>query len=361
MTFSNRRRSTLAALVLAALVFAGLATAPPPTGVALGSTIPPAPRPASATREVPVRGMTVSTPTAGREWGTDTMVETMETLRDLGVNWIQIHPYGGLRNDGRVGGARIDGMYRDTTWLTRPIAEAKRLGLKIFIKPHLAYWGTRFSWRGDIQFETEDEWERFFRTYEEWILEVAELSAGADAFAVGTELDQTIAGHEAEWDRIIAGVRERFDAPLTYSAGWDSYRSVTFWDDLDAVGIQAYFPVVEHEERPSAAEIEEGWQRVVADLDAYSAELGKPIVFGELGYNRSLEAAVRPWAYQQHRDAEAERLQVELLDAALRAMATSESIVGAFLWKWFPGEVSRGNFIKSSPAMREVIRAHWGS
>ena len=45
----------------------------------------------------------------------------------LGVNWIAIHPYAGIRGDGTVGSSRIDGMYADTTWLTRPIAEAQRL------------------------------------------------------------------------------------------------------------------------------------------------------------------------------------------------------------------------------------------
>ena len=96
-----------------------------------------------------------------------------------------------LRADGSVVMHRQ--WYGDTTWLTRPIAEAHRLGLKIMIKPHLAYWGSPFRWRGDITFETDDQWRRFFTQYEAWVTRAAEVCAEADAFVVGTELDRTLA------------------------------------------------------------------------------------------------------------------------------------------------------------------------
>jgi hypothetical protein len=307
-----------------------------------------------------VRGMTVSTPTAGQEWGSDAMVATLEELARLGVNWVAIHPYGGIREDGTVGRSRIDGLYRNPYWLTRAIEEAHRLGIRILIKPHLAYWGTDFSWRGEIGFQDEAEWARFFSSYEEWIVRVARLSAAADAFAVGTELDLTV-GHEQEWRHIIAAVRGETEAALTYCASWNRYEEVPFWDDLDAIGIQAYFPLVEHDGMPSAEEIREGWDGIVARLDAFAEAQDRWIVFGELGYNRSLEAAVRPWEYRQNSDPRAEELQALCLDAALASVAGSRRIVGAFLWKWFPGELPHGNFRMSAPAMRGVISRHWAA
>lgn len=307
-----------------------------------------------------VRGMTVSTPTAGREWGSDAMVKTMSVLRGLGVNWITIHPYGGIREDGTVGRSGIDNMYRDPVWLTRAIREAHAQGLKIMIKPHLAYWGTHFSWRGEIGFDDEDSWDRFFSTYGEWILRVAALSGEADAFVVGTELDRTMP-YEAEWRRIIAEVRDTIDVPLTYSASWGRYRDVKFWDALDVIGIQSYFPLVDHEGAATDEELEEGWARIVAELEDYARANGKRVVLGELGYNRSLAAAVRPWSYRQDSDDGAEELQERCLDTALRAIADSREIVGAFLWKWFPGEYPRGNFLKSTPGMRAVIERNWKS
>ncbi len=307
-----------------------------------------------------VRGMTISCEGDGLSWGSDTMAETLDRLASMGVNWVSIHPYGGLRGDGTIGRSRIDRLYEDPTWLTRAIDESHRRGLKIMIKPHLAYWGSPFSWRGEVEFENASDWQRFFATYEAWILKVAELSTAADAFVVGTELDRTVS-HEQSWRRIIAAVRGATDAPLTYAAGWDAYESIPFWDALDIVGVQAYFPLVEHEDVPTDAEIRDGWRRIVARLESFGRENNRRVVLGELGYNRSLEAAVRPWSYHTDSRAEAEVLQASCLDIALEAVRESEAIVGAFLWKWFPGEPQRGNFRMSAPAMRHVIVRHWES
>jgi hypothetical protein len=300
-----------------------------------------------------IRGMTISCPGAGRIWGSDLMVETMQEIRDLGVNWVTIHPYAGIRADGTVGASRVDGLYAETTWLTRPIEEAHRLGLKIMIKPHLAYWGSKFSWRGEIAFETDEQWRRFFETYEAWISMVAELSTDADAFVVGTELEATVQ-FEDEWRRIIAAVRERTDAPLTYAANWDRYERVKFWDALDAVGIQAYFPLVGHEGLPEQHELDSAWALLVSRLEEVSARHDRDIVLAELGYNRSSVAAVRPWEYRQGGD-HAEEVQRRCMLAALRALKESDRVSGAFLWKWMPGQRRRGNFKMSTPAMREVI------
>ena len=127
-----------------------------------------------------IQGMTVSCHGSGQVWGTDAMIDCMAELKEMGVNWIAIHPYGSIRADGTSGVAdpRRNRMYEDTSWLTRPIAEAHKLGLKIMIKPHIAYWGSKFAWRGTIKFETEEEWDRFFDTYEAWITMVADRKYG---------------------------------------------------------------------------------------------------------------------------------------------------------------------------------------
>ena len=330
-----------------------LAAAPGAAGTTTAATVPDP--------YATVRGITVSCPGAGREWGSDDMVRTLGILRELGVNWVAIHPYGGIDEDGTVGDSRMDRLWDDPAWLTRAIEEAHRQGIKIMITPHLAYWGTRFRYRGDIAFTDDTSWQRFFDTYDAFIVRAARLAKDADAFVVGNELDATI-GHDAAWRRVIADVRREFHGPVSYAAGWDKYAQVPFWDALDAIAVQGYFPLVDHEGIPTDAELEQAWARIVTTLDAFARAKGKPLVLGELGYNRSLDAAVRPWAYRQDADPRAETLQTRCLDVALRAVAKDgDAVVGAFLWKWFPGEVSRGNFLASTPAMRRVIAKNWGS
>lgn len=308
-----------------------------------------------------INGMTVSTRRGSAEWGKDHMAPTISELKELGVNWIQIHPYARIERDGEVRWRRdVDQGGAAPTWLRGPIEEAHRQGIKIFIKPHLAYWGN-YSWRGEIAYENPADRERFFRTYREWISAMARFSQGADAFAVGTELDGTLE-HEAQWRQVIAAVRAEYSGPLTYAANWSDYERVPFWDALDAIGVQAYFPVLDPGARggelPPQAEFDRGWGRIMDRLRAFSRQQGKIVVLTELGYNRSSNAPYEPWDSRVG-GANADELQARCMEAALGAIARESSVVGAFLWKWFPGDDRPRDFAMSDPAMRRIISAHW--
>ncbi|MCA8961333.1 MAG: hypothetical protein KDC38_12500, partial [Planctomycetes bacterium] len=220
---------------------------------------PKTPVEAAARRLHAMHGMVVSCPGAGAEWGRDAMVEAMRELRRLGVDAVGTHPYAGIREDGSV--PQWFDLSQPPAWITRPIREGRELGMRVMVKPHLGYWGSRFSWRGEIEFDSDEKWARFFEQYRQWIVRVAELSRGADLFVVGTELDRTLQ-HEKEWRHIIAEVRQVFDGPVTYSANWTDYQRVPFWDALDVIGIHAYFPLVDPDQEPTREAIEAGWTRV---------------------------------------------------------------------------------------------------
>ena len=305
-----------------------------------------------------VRGMTVSCPTYGPEWGSDAMVQTMKDLKTLGVSWVAIHPYAQIGNEGRVYSRSLGDPEKAPRWVTRPIDEAHALGMKFLMKPHISYWGSRFSWRGEIDFQKEKEVNRFFADYERFIVSMAKISQKADAFVIGTELDRLLR-FEKQWRRIIKAVRKHYKGPVTYAANWTEYEKVPFWDALDCIGIQAYFPLIaEGQKNPDRKTIRLGWQQVVKRLEAFSQLTGKKICFTELGYNKSSRAASHPWEYQVG-GAGAEELQKICLDEALKAIDASKSVVGAFLWKWFPGRARPRNFNKESQAMRAVIKSRW--
>ncbi len=301
--------------------------------------------------------MTVSCQTWGWEWGTDDMVEAMRQLKGLGVNWIAIHPYARIRDDGTVAMSRVDGEH---DWLTRPIREAHGLDLKIMIKPHLAYWGSSFDWRGQIAFKNEAHWQRFFAQYERWITRLGDVCADADAFVVGTELDRTV-HREKQWRGIISALRTRYDGPLTYAANWSDYEKVPFWDALDVIAIQAYFPLMRRRGLPEPRDLETAWRALLKRLGAFSRRHDRKILFSELGYDRSELAAVRPWeGGGGSGGAIADQTQRRCLAAALRAIESDDRVVGAFLWKWFPGRTRHEDFLMSEPMVRRVIEDHWG-
>ena len=148
------------------------------------------------------------------------------------------------------------------------------------------------------------------------------------------------------------------DVPLTYAANWTDYRRVPFWYDLDAIGIQAYFPLSESHD-PDAAELRAAWRRLMAELRSYADELNRDIVFTELGYNRSWAAAREPW--EAHTDGvEASDLQRRCLEIALEAIRDEPRVVGAFLWKWFPRPRDVGeDFQLAEPETKALLRRVW--
>lgn len=243
--------------------------------------------------------------------------------------------------------------------MQEPIRIAHEAGLKILVKPHLAYWGSPFRWRGEIRFDDPAAADRFWETYTAWLVGIAELARDADGFAIGTELDGMVAPeHAGRWLELIERVRAATDADLTYAANWTDYARFPHWDRLDAVGIQAYFPLVENP-HPTDAELAAGWARRMEELRAFSAAAGRPVLFTELGYNTSPWAAVRPWEHRPSGE-RAPLTQQRCMRAALAAIEAEPAVRGALLWKWFPAPHQVGrDFELATDGMRATIRAAW--
>jgi hypothetical protein len=307
-----------------------------------------------------VRGMTISCQSWGWEWGSDGFGAELDDLKSLGVNWVSIHPYASIQRDGTVGARRFDPEH-PPEWILRPIREAHERGMSILVIPHLAYWGSPWSWRGEIDFQDPAELERFFETYTAWIVGVARAAKDADGFSIGNETDRLVRC-EAQWRALIERVRQETSARLTYAANFDAYRQVAFWDALDAIGVQAYFPLCEGAD-PTEEDLRRGWRDALVPMRELSRRTGKPVVCTELGYDISLEAAKRPWVSGRVRGEErgaAEKLQARCLAVALEEIGREpEWLRGAFLWKWFVGPTRHEDFLMKTDAMRAVIGRSW--
>ena len=303
------------------------------------------------------RGMVVSCPRGGQIWGSAEMATALQQLDGLGVEWIAIHPYAGVRRDGSVRSWRS----ADADYLQRANEMVRQVGMKFFWKPHLGYWGS-FDWRGDIEFSNEEEWERFFAGYRSFILDHARFaeSIGAEIFAVGVELEKTT--HRREWLEILSAVRDIYTGQLTYAANWDRLDRVPFWDRLDLIGVHAYFPLSDSP-HPEDGELLAAWDEPLEALAGISADAGGlPILLAEIGYNRSSKAASEPWSYAMTDSDEARELRARLIETAIRRLEIEPLIAGMFWWKWIPGPLGhdRDFSMKDSEAV-EVLSRRWGS
>lgn len=308
----------------------------------------------------PIRGMTISCQTWGYEWATPEMKSTLIDLKQLGVNWFAIHPYARIYKNGAI---KFDSNLQQPH-LTTPLNWANELGLNVMLKPHLAYWGSGFQWRGDIQFSNEEHWQRFFTDYKKWIVVQAQIAEkyGAELFCIGTEYDKTTV-FEQQWRQIISEIRSHYSGKLVYAANWDNYQNVPFWDALDFIGIQAYFPLSSLE-KPGKKDLQQGWQEIYAELIPFSDRYGKQIIFTELGYDASELSASKPWLGNGMRTKSNRDLQKLCLDVALDEASGQPAIAGIFLWKWF-AEIGtahhREDYNLQTPEIRRIISANWNN
>ena len=303
------------------------------------------------------KGMTVSCQTWGKEWQTPEMAQTLDELKSLGVNSFAIHPYARIREDGQVTFRVVD----DHRHVRVPLDWARERGMAAMVIPHLGYWGTKFSWRGEIRFATPAEWARFFADYENWIVEMAKVAEAhaAELFCVGLEYTHA-QKFEAEWRKIIAAVRAVYRGKVTYGANWNEYEEVKFWDALDYIGVLAYFPLAKGE-NPDAVQLASAWEKRCTELGRFSARnAGKQFLFVEIGYNESARAAAEPWSFASGGE-NAVEIQQRCIQSALALTGKHPWLAGMFFWKWFPElpDDDEENFRLQTPAIKALLAHYW--
>jgi len=306
-----------------------------------------------------VRGMIVSCTRAGQVWGSPSMVDSLDHLKELGVEWIAIHPYARVRRDGSISSRPA----AEVAYLQRAVEIARAAGVRLFWKPHLAYWGS-FEWRGDIEFGTDEAaWQRFFAGYQRFIVDQARFAqkSGVEIFAVGVEYEQTT-HREEEWRAIVKAVREVYAGKVTYAANWDSLDRVPFWDAVDWIGVHAYFPL-SVDENPSRETLWKGWYEPLRQLETLSSRhRDKPIFFAEIGYNRSSWAAREPWNAQMEETPQALELRQRLIEVALERIESESFVRGMFWWKWIPGpDPWDRDFSMKNPEARLALENYWAA
>ncbi len=267
-----------------------------------------------------------------------------DRLAALNVNWISQTPFGWQRSagapevvlatSGRVWWGESDEGLADAA------RRARKRGIRTILKPHV--WIRDRSdgrWRGNIDFSTPEEWDRWWASYRRFILHYAELaeSTGMEVLCIGTELRSAVLNRPEAWRRLIADVRSVYEGELTYSANWYlEFEEVPFWDALDYIGLQVYFPLAD-----SAAtaltldELKSAWGPHVKLIEAVQQRVGKPVLFTEVGYRSTADAAVEPWVWRSNAPVDLE-LQAACYEAMFRTFWRKPWFAGTHVWKWFP-------------------------
>ncbi|MDD5305795.1 MAG: hypothetical protein PHU25_00600 [Deltaproteobacteria bacterium] len=271
-------------------------------------------------------------------YGTERSAIALAEAADLGATWVSLTPFGRLDDledtdvlhDFEIPAATNEKMLREAA------AQARALGLKVAIIPHVYVMSGQ--WRGEIDPGDEQRWADWFRSYERFVLRFARLAQElhADLFSIGVEFKSSTNARPAAWRRVIAKVRSAYSGPVTYSANWDEVADVEFWDALDAIGLNAFWPLA-GKPGDRFEVMRERARRRADELAGLALFWNRPVIFMELGTKSASDASLAPWEWPEHCDdlSYDEDYQAEAFEAVLEAFAPRPWFGGLFVWKYF--------------------------
>ena len=263
--------------------------------------------------------------------------KNVDPLNNIHVNYAAIMPFGFIKNLDHP-----DIVYnQDRQWfgetemgVSQYVHLLHKSDLKVMLKPQIWIW--RGDYTGLIEMSSEADWIQLEESYRNFILDFAKLAEKEhiEIFCIGTELAIFVAHRPEYWRKLISEIKSVYNGKLTYAANWDEYKRVPFWDLLDFVGIDAYFPISDSE-TPTLEESIEGWLQWKTELKVFSHKESKKILFTEYGYRSVDFGGQEPWKSDRNMDNVNLEAQVNLLEGLYQSVWEEEWFAGGFLWKWF--------------------------
>lgn len=260
----------------------------------------------------------------------------IKPVLNLNANYIAIMPFGFIKDINHP-----EVMYNsERQWfgetnegVRQYIAKLKNRDLKIMLKPQIWIWHGEYT--GFIEMNNETDWELLENTYSKFILEFVEIaeSTNVEIFCIGTELEKFVEMRPNFWAKLIKDIKKVYSGKLTYAANWDEYKRTPFWNSMDYIGIDSYFPLSDSQ-TPSVEECKIGWQVHKPNMEKYSDSLNKPVLFTEFGYRSVDYTAKEPWKYDRSLTQVNMKAQTHATTALFETFWAENWFAGGFLWKW---------------------------
>lgn len=228
-------------------------------------------------------------------------------------------------------------------------------GLKVLLFPIIDVQKRKpLEWRGTIK---PADWDAWWQSYHRFILHFASIAAKTkvEMLCVGSELVSTEEMVD-RWKALIGLVRKSYKGRLLYSANWDHYRPVKFWNLVDDVGLTAYYSIAKSN-TASVEEMVKGWELEREKLRKWSQEMGRPFLFTEVGYPSLDGGAVNPWDYTQSTAVDLDE-QRRAYAAFVKAWSDQSILAGVFFWDWYgKGGIEDKNYTPRGKPAAKVIQA----
>lgn len=156
-------------------------------------------------------------------------------------------------------------------------------------------------------------------------------------YCIGVEFSRLSTEKPEFWKELIRDVRSVYSGKITYSANWyDEFEKVEFWQELDYIGIQAYFPLASTN-YPSVEELQNGWEQYLPEIESTHKKYNRKILFTEMGYRSTADGAIKPWEWMEY-PANSDKIfsgetQANCYEAFFNTVWHKEWFAGVHIWQ----------------------------
>jgi hypothetical protein len=288
--------------------------------------------------------------------------EIIQPVVEVNANWVTLMPFGFMKT---INENAIQYNSKRQWWgetkegIAKTAAEFHKEKLKVMLKPQI--WIPNGGFTGHIAMKSEEDWIAFEKSYEVFILDYAQVANDhkIELFCIGTELHNFVSTRADYWKKLIQKIKKIYKGKITYAENWDTYKNVPFIEELDYIGIDAYFPLV-NEKTPSITTIEKAWKPFKSEIKALSLKHHKSILFTEFGYQSKDYTTAEPWNHSNISSVNP-IAQANALEALFNQFWKENWFAGGFLWKWYDkkdagGKQNSDYTVQNKPSL-EVIRS----
>jgi hypothetical protein len=224
---------------------------------------------------------------------------------------------------------------------------------------------------------SEQDWANWFTSYKSYLLPLATLAQTekVEMFEICSELDIALTTRGAQFRTLIAAVKSIYTGPLYIAANTGTLAKIDFLDELDAIGVDAYYGLGETLPlgiSPSVDDLVSAWMPIKESLKNLSLSLNKPLLITEVGYQSRPSCHVRPWGTVVHDPLDDSAwledhdmaCQANAYEALFRVFASESWFSGVFFWLWRADDTQGGtgcsDFTPHGKPAEEVLRRWYG-
>ena len=184
----------------------------------------------------------------------------IEEISDTGADWIGLTIK--FRQDKVNSDSIIIPSPSSAFWdqLIHTIRSCRASDLNVFLSPIIKINHPEGDdWRGSINPDNKEKW---CAQYTDLIKTLAILSEkeNVSMLSIGSELT-SMQGHEHLWRNLITDIKNIYTGILTYSSNWDALNDRSFFNELDMLGISAYFKLSDYT-NPSQRTLNKSWMKI---------------------------------------------------------------------------------------------------